>query len=64
MAGHNTVNPRCALINTAHSYTLIKEGPSMWNIETVRLFPGRIVGKADLPLFPQSSYNGFLIHYN
>ena len=52
MAGHNTINPRYTLTSTAHSYTLIKEGPSIWNIKAARLFPGRIIGKTNLPLFP------------
>ena len=64
MAGHNTINPRYAFTNTAYSYTLIKKGPSMWNTEAVRLFPGRIIGKADFPLFLQSNYDGFLVHRN
>ena len=29
MAGHNTVNPRCALTSIAYFYTFIEEGPSM-----------------------------------
>ena len=52
VAGHNTIDPRCAFTSIVHFYTFIKEGPSMWNTEAVRLLPGRIVGKADLPLFP------------
>ena len=62
MAGHNIVNPRYALISTAHSYTLIKEGPRMRNTETVRLFPVRVIGEADILLLLQSGNNRFLIY--
>ena len=64
MAGHNAVNPRCALTSIAHFYTLMEEGPSVRNTEAIRLLPLRVVGKADTLVLLQSSYDGFLIHRN
>ena len=62
VAGHNAVDLRCALASTAHSHTLMKEGPRMRNTEAAWLLSLRVVGEADILLFLQSSYDGFLIH--
>ena len=62
VAGHNTVDPRCALTSIAHSHTLIEEGPRMRNTEAVRLFPVQVVGEADILLLLQSGNDRFLIH--
>ena len=62
MAGYNTINPRCAFISTAHPYTFIKEGPRIKNTETVRLFPVRVIGEADILLLFQSGNDKFLIY--
>ena len=50
MAGHNIINSRCAFISIAHSYTFMEKGPRMRNIEAVRLFSVRVIGKADILL--------------
>ena len=62
MAGHNIVNPRCALTSITHLHTFIKEGPRMRNTEVVRLFPVRVVGEANILLLFQSGNNKFLIY--
>ena len=50
MAGHNTINSRYTLTSITHFYTLMEEGPRIRNIEAVRLFPVRVVGKVDILL--------------
>ena len=64
MASHNVINPRYTLASTAHSQTLIKKGPRMQNTKTAWLLSLRIIGETNIPLFLQSNYNRFLIHYN
>ena len=64
MAGHNIINPRYILANITHSYTLIKKGPGVQNIKTVKLFPLQVIGKTNILLLLQSNYNKFLIHRN
>ena len=63
MAGHNIINSYCTFISTAHSYTLIEEGPRMRNIKTVRFLPVQIIGEANILLLCQSGNNKFLIYY-
>ena len=63
MAGHNTINPRYTLTSTAHSHTLIKEGPCIRNTKAVRLLLIQVIGKADILLLLQSGNDKFLIHY-
>ena len=62
VAGHNIVDPRCALTNITYPYTLIKEGLCMRNIEAVRFLPVRVIGEADILLLLQSSNDKFLIY--
>ena len=62
MAGHNTINPRYTLTSTAHSHTLIKEGPRIRNTETARLLPVQVIGKANILLLLQSGNNKLLIY--
>ena len=62
MAGHNIVNPRYAFTSITHFYTFIKKGPRIKNTETVRLFPVRVIGKANILLLLQSGNDRLLIH--
>ena len=57
MAGHNIINSHYTLTSTAHFHTLIEEGPRIRNIKTVRLFPVRVVGKANILLLLQNNDN-------
>ena len=62
MAGHNTINPRCAFTSITHSHTLIEEGPRMRNTKAVRLLPVQVIGEADILLLLQSGNDRFLIY--
>ena len=50
MAGHNTVNSRCAFTSIAYFYTFIEEGPRIRNTEIARFFFIQVIGKADILL--------------
>ena len=62
MAGHNIINSRYILTSTAHFYTLIKEGPRIRNIKTVRLLLVRVISEADILLLLQSGNDKLLIY--
>ena len=62
MAGHNIINFRYTLTSIMYFYTLMEEGPRIRNIEVIKLFPVRVIGKADILLLLQSGNNKFLIY--